>query len=217
MSFTLGTLALEKLLDMLLYSLLFVLALLLIPLPGWVSGSTYLLAAATGIGFAAALVIAFNLEAFARLVGRLFTRLPPAWAGPVLPRLQSAVSSLKVLQQRRLLLALAFWSALIWGTALLNNQLALLALGLHLPATAPLLILIVLQAGVTILTVPARLGIFEYLCILTLARFGVGETLGLSYGFLLHAIVFVPVTLSGLLSLPFLGSPAVPRPGDGVE
>ena len=38
-----------------------------------------------------------------------------------------------------------------------------------------LLVLVVLQVGITLPSVPGRIGVFEYLCILSLAVFGVAQ------------------------------------------
>ena len=52
--------------------------------------------------------------------------------------------------------------------------------------------MIVLQIGITIVTVPATIGIFEYLCVLTLGWFGVPAPLALSVGLVLHLLVLIP-------------------------
>jgi len=80
---------------------------------------------------------------------------------------------------------------------------------------AALLVLIVLQAGISIPSVPGRIGIFQYLCILTLALFGVGQADGLAYGVLLQAVILIPITLISLVFFAMLGY--VVRPPRGVS
>ena len=94
---------------------------------------------------------------------------------------------------------------MIWLAALATNQLILLALDLRLPWTASLMVLVVLQVGITLPSVPGRIGVFEYLCILSLAVFGVAQAPALTYGILLHVVVLVPTTLAGLAAIWLLG------------
>jgi glycosyltransferase 2 family protein len=203
--FVLGTVALEKLFDLLVYSLLVVLALLLIPLPDWINQSTYILVGITLLSFLLVWAAAFRLERITRLVELLTRRLPQRMKAWILARLGSALTSLQVLHNQQAFIQLAFWTAVVWGTAILTNHAALLAMGLTLPLTASLLLLIVLQAGVTIPSVPARLGLFEYLCVLALAGFGVEPAAALGFGFLLHAVVMLPALLPGLVGVAYLG------------
>jgi uncharacterized membrane protein YbhN (UPF0104 family) len=55
--------------------------------------------------------------------------------------------------------------------------------------------------------VPGRIGIFEYICVLTLAVFGISQSAAFAYGILLHSLVFIPPTLLGLFFLITLGLP----------
>jgi uncharacterized protein (TIRG00374 family) len=214
-AFTLGTILLEKLLDTLFYALLGVILLLSIPLPGWMSAwankTVYLMAGASLGAVLILMAVARNpgcsrkaFEGFWNFITRYFPGLdfskPVSW-------FDSGVASLEVLKSGRGLVYVTFWLAVSWVTALLNNQLALLALGIHLPLTASLLVLIVLQAGISIPSVPGRIGIFEYSCVITLALFGVKEAAAFTYGLLLHCIVFIPPTLLGLFFIILLGLP----------
>lgn len=201
----LGSVALEKVFDLVAYALLFVLLLLLRPLPEWASrsGLTALLAALVGV--AGTILVAYQRGYFLKLVERWLSKLPLSWQRLLGSRLQAALASLDALQGTRQLVGLSIWSALIWLAALATNQLVLQALGLRLPWTASVLVLVVLQVGITLPSVPGRIGIFEYLCILSLAVFGVAQAPALTYGILLHAVVLVPTTLAGLVAIWLLG------------
>ncbi len=204
-TYVFGTIVLEKLFDSLAYGLLFGLLLALMPLPAWIGGSilTFLIGILLVSG--GILLLAFFPGPFAGLLNLILQRLPERLRGWLAPRLQSGLTSLQIIRRRRELLWLALWTILIWLAAIANNQLILLALDIHLPWTAALLVLIGLQAGISVPTVPGALGVFEYICVLALARFGIDETLALSYGLLLHAVVLVPSTLAGAISFWSLG------------
>ncbi len=127
-----------------------------------------------------------------RWVDRLFGWLPQRIGSYLQARFQSALESLEILKNRPGLVKLVFWSAVVWGTAILNNYLVLLALEIALPWTASLLILMVLQAGISLPSAPGRFGIFEYSCILALAVYGVAQASALSYGHYFARHCFLP-------------------------
>lgn len=204
-AFVLGTVALEKVLDLFWYGLLFAFALLLIPLPGWLSSSAGVLVGGAAVMTVITVVAALQRERLLQLVSWAARRLPDKARHYVNTRLRAALESLNALQSGSSLIWMSIWSAAIWLTAILTNQLALLALDIQLDLTASLLLLLTLQAGVTLVTVPGRIGVFEYICILTLGLFGVDQATALTYGFLLHGIVFIPITLLGALSFFMLG------------
>ncbi|NIN63422.1 MAG: UPF0104 family protein, partial [Anaerolineae bacterium] len=94
------------------------------------------------------------------------------------------------------------WSFAIWVLAGLTNYLTLLALGIEVPlVVASLFILAVIHIGLVVPSSPGRIGVFHFLCVLSLSFFGVDGAVALAYGFVLHFIVVVPVILVGLLCL----------------
>jgi uncharacterized protein (TIRG00374 family) len=203
--FVLGTIVLEKLLDMILYAMLFVLLLILIPLPDWLGNSATAVALVTCVAVVAVAAITFGRDALTQFVARYAEYLPASVRRRLVERVRSMLGSLDVLHSRPDVLKLFGCSVLIWGTALLNNHLVLLALNMVLPLTASLLVLIVLQAGISLPSLPGNLGIFEYLCVLALSIFGVERAPALSFGVLLHGLVMLPQLLIGLFLFWRLG------------
>jgi hypothetical protein len=100
-----------------------------------------------------------------------------------------------------MLAALIGLTALIWGLAWLPNWLALRSLALALPPDAALLILLATIIGITIPSLPAKIGVFEYACLLALQVYGVAPEIGISYGILLHTIVYLPILVGGAPAL----------------
>jgi uncharacterized protein (TIRG00374 family) len=189
---------------MIAYALLFLLLLILIPLPEWVgvSGATFIISAISisiMVFFAA-----FYRNRILRLIDRLIARLPERYNSKFLQHLHNGLSSLDVLKKLTETIELAVSTAIIWGTAIATNQLVLLSLNINLPTTASLLVLIALQAGISIPSLPGKLGIFEYVCILALGTLGINQALALSYGILLHVIIYLPIVISGFISYMLL-------------
>jgi uncharacterized membrane protein YbhN (UPF0104 family) len=203
--FTLGTILLEKLLDTLAYGGLFLVLLFALPLPGWVGSSVSTFAAATALVTLVVVILAYRPGWFLALSGWVFARSPGHFGQLALAHLKDGMDSLSTLRSPSGLARSLFWTAVIWATAVLNNYLILQAFQLHLPWMAPFLVLMVLQIGISLPSTPGSIGIFEYGCILALSLFSVERADALSYGFVLHAVVFLPVVILGFLAFLYLG------------
>ncbi|MBN2145972.1 MAG: flippase-like domain-containing protein [Anaerolineales bacterium] len=212
--YLLGTVALEKLLDLLAYALLIVCLALLIPLPEWIGQPL------TGLVVLAIVLGAFTLVVFKKrswIVGLFYYAHDlPTWVTHWLPRqmrtlLEAGFSSMDVMEDRRAWLKLIGWSGVVWGTAIFTNMIMFWAVHLRLADdltvfTASLLTLLLLQVGIIVPSTPGRIGVFEYICVLALGLFGVEQAFALSYGILLHVVVFLPPILLGISALVAFGS-----------
>jgi uncharacterized protein (TIRG00374 family) len=212
-AFMLGTIVLEKVLDIIAFTLLTIGMVLLVPMPGWINGSV------VGVGLMG-LVVVMTLGVIWRL--RRDDVKMPNWLRGWIKRVTAnklgvklvdwvkmGSESLEVLGKRRLLVGVVGCTMIVWATALLTNLLVMQSfyLGLDAPGEqlrASMLILVGLTAGIKI-PAPLQIGVFEYICILSLSFFNVPQAIALSYGLLLHAVVFLPQTLGGLVSLAGLG------------
>jgi len=199
--YTLGTIALEKLVDTLFYGLLFLLTALFLPLPGWVDQSGGVLLAAAAALMLGAWFLGRSSDGALRLALRMTQQLPQALGARLAPRLRDALQTLEVMQDRRALRNMTLWSLFIWGMAVLPNWALLRALHLSGGWLAAMTTLVFLQAVVSLPGVPGRVGVFQYACILALGLFGVGEVPAFTYGVLLQAVAVLPVILGGVVSL----------------
>ncbi len=195
-AFLVGTVAIEKVIDLVCYLLLFLLLLVLMPLPSWVNQPTYLL---IGVVVAATVIGIFIHQRGVTL---------PSWLPSGIRHrsealIRGGLASLQILSDMRGILGLTFWSALVWISAVLTNVLSLMALEIHTPFAAPLLVLFVMIAGINLPSAPGRIGLFQYLCILALAPFGIAQAAALSFGFLLHILVYLPMIIASLSLLRF--------------
>lgn len=204
-TYVLGTVMVEKVLDMLAYAVLFLVLLILLPLPAWIQDSGYTFASIAVAAGGLVILVTYQEKRIERVVRWGVRHLPDRLETWLLPRLEAAFRSLVILQNRAGLGRLATWTVVIWITALLNNYLVLLAFDLQLPLTASLLVLIGLQAGISLPSVPGRLGIFEYICVLALSSFDIPQALAFGYGIVLHGIVLLPTTLLGTIFFMRLG------------
>jgi hypothetical protein len=212
--FVLGTIVAEKFLDMLAYAVLIGLLLLSIPLPNWMGGSVPAIVSVTLILAALLFVLAFKGDYFIGLAEKLSQPFSARIREFLLKNIRSGFASLAVFRQPASILKLCLITALIWSAAVLANYWVLMALAIRVPLVASLLVLVAVQAGISVPSLPGKIGVFELSCILSLEIFGVSRTIALSYGILLHAVVFIPILVPGLISfiyLQFAGPPPLPQ------
>ena len=112
-----------------------------------------------------------------------------------------AFLSLDVFKRADIHLILQIESIIIWSTGALINYFILLALNLPLAPISAFLLLAVLQVGGLVPSSPGKVGVFQLLCILTLALFSVDNSTGLTYGILLYLVAYGPPVILGVLSL----------------
>lgn len=196
-AYVLGTVVLEKALDSLMLLLVVLVTSIFMPFPSWVKGSSLVVSG----GMVALLVIMTALSRWEGHAPAWVTRAigPASWLGRlgIAPAIQRAALSLRPLRSARMNLVLWGWSAGNWVLMILTNVLMFWAFGLRLPWTAAPLLLAILNIGIIVPSSPGRIGIFHYLCVLTLGLYGVDAALALACGILLHAVVYVPIFLLG--------------------
>ena len=194
---TLATLGVEKIFDTLMLLTILIAVPFFMTLPLWLEQSREGLAitAAILIGTALALLISRNWLLI--VIGKIsFLR-----TRSIDERARLALASLDVLKRWDVHLELQALSMAIWFLGGLTNYVALLALGLSLPFISAFVLLAVLQVGGFVPSSPGKIGVFQYLCILALALFGVDKSIGLTYGILLYLVAYGPPLILGVLFL----------------
>ncbi len=196
---TLATLGTEKIFDTLMLLVMILVAPLFVTLP-----STLETARESFIGlsialFAAAIALIFLGD---RLL-QLLRGIPLPWFRRLLDTHGAlALGTLDVFKRWDLHLQLQVFSLVVAVIGVVVNYLGLLALNLQgLPLIVPVLLFPVLQIGGVVPSSPGKLGLFQYLCILTLSLFGVDQSLGLAYGILLYVIAYGTPMVLGVLIL----------------
>ncbi len=197
----LGTIAVEKAVDLLMIFFLFAGLLLTMAVPRWVQEPGVGVAMVTLVLLGTLVLSAHCKERLLSAFGRLLGILPELPQARLMEHLEAALDGLEVFRRWDVSLRVGGWSALIWLLAASTNYIAFLALRLHLPFLAAVFLLVVLQVGVAVPSSPGKVGVFHYLCLLALSVFGVERSLALSYGLLLYFIVFLPPTLLGVFFL----------------
>lgn len=206
---TLGTIAVEKWLDVLMLLLLVLLVPVFVALPPWFRDSQASLALFASAFLGVALTLSYGKDRLLSLVKSLSRFLPESWRTRTQRATGLALSSLDVLRSPWAGFKLQAWSVLICSLNILVNYTVFLALGLPLSFAAAMFLVVVLEVGVAVPSAPGKLGVFHYLCTLALGVFGVDKGVALGYAVLLYFVVFGPPALLGTL---FLWWESVRRP-----
>ncbi len=193
---TLATLGIEKIFDTLMLLAILIAIPFFMALPNWLEESRAGLTITALILIMTALALLISRNWLLVIIGKI-----PYLQRRLFERAQLALSSLDVLKRWDVHLELQALSALVWFLGGLTNYLILLALNLPLALISAFVLLAVLQVGGFVPSSPGRVGVFQYLCILALALFGVDKSTGLTYGILLYLVAYGPPMILGVLFL----------------
>jgi glycosyltransferase 2 family protein len=202
-SLVLGTIAAEKLLDVVMLAICFLGLLLFVALPEELAQRQ---PSVVGVAALMVLVVAAFLwqrEWVLAQAGRVLRRLP--FGARVVGSLERGLHGLAALRQPGRLLALATLTVGIWFVAVLTNYIIFLALDMPPSWVQSLFVLVVLQVGVAVPSTPGKIGLFQVLCRWALGVFGVSAALGLAYGVLLYLAAPLLLMLVGALALAIEG------------
>ncbi|MGC9320616.1 MAG: lysylphosphatidylglycerol synthase transmembrane domain-containing protein, partial [Armatimonadota bacterium] len=191
----LGTVAAEKVFDVLFLLISAGLTARLASLPPWLDASLVGTAVAGGLILAVGLALPRGrISAWAgRLPGRVGQRLG-AWVA-------QGVAGLAALRRPRMALGAGAWSAAVRALAAATNALVFLAFDLSLPIGAALLVLTLLHVGTAPPSSPARVGVFHALVVVGLEPFGVARPAALACAAVLHLVVYGPQLVLGTAAL----------------
>jgi uncharacterized membrane protein YbhN (UPF0104 family) len=171
----LGSVAVEKVWDLVALLACGLILLAWMPLPGWFARSTWGTALTLVLGGGLLWAVLRWQAPLFRWAGQFLARLPAGWDQALLPRLQRLANGLEAIRQPQVSVQALFWTGLNWGLGGLAN-LAVLA------------------------ATPGRLGIFEGICVVSLESFfGVPFDQALAVGLVLHVVVMGPPLLTAAL------------------
>ena len=204
-----ATIALEKLLDLMMLALLAVAGPIVVPLPELVGPARGVLIAA-GVVAAAALVIVVT---YRRVVVARLERAPEAPRGvawSIVERLRPGLERLDRMSSGTVVIGAGLWSVIIWTASAAVNYVVLRDVGIDVSPAAALVTLAVLQLGTAVPSAPGKIGVYEYLCVLALAPFGVDRVAAVGFEITLHVVSYAPpLIIGGLTMLRYLPQLAV--------
>jgi len=198
-SWTLGTIIVEKALDSMMLLLVMAALVPFVSLPVWLRSSALILAAALAFLFLLLIFLAPKRDQLNSLIERTGRYIPLSKRLGLSEKITLALQSLEPLKDWRAMAGLLLLSLIVWALALSTNALTFAAMNMNLPLWVSALLLVVLQVGSSIPTSPGRIGVFHYLCILTLSLVAVDRSRALGFALVLHLIVYAPMIILGTL------------------
>ena len=200
-----GVLGAEKLLEGTMLLLTVALLLLLVGVPFWIS-SVGLLSTAGFCLLGIAVLVGWRL-------GLLRLRLPDWLLARVHRRIGTAslAGHLRAFGEGLMswcspagLAQAAGWSIGVWVLGGVINAVVLQSLGLAPSLAASFTLLAALYGAAVIPSVPGRVGVFQYVCVLVLGPFGVEIDDALAFALALYAVVYLPPLVIGVLSVALI-------------
>lgn len=199
--YALGTIAAEKLVDLVALGVLVVALMPFLALPDWLAaqvGPIVLTALAVAVVSAALLG---GRSIWLRLIDYGLRFLPARQQERWRTRIVAGLDGLLALGSRRAALAVWGWTVIFWLVAATTNLLLLMAFDLPASPLIALFLLAVLQSGVAVPSTPGKIGVFHYLSVLALSVFGVPPAIGFGYGLILHFLVVGGISVWAALAL----------------
>jgi uncharacterized protein (TIRG00374 family) len=203
MSSALGTVFVERILDMLTVLVIAAALLLLIPLPPWLVQAAVFFFLATLLLAAMVILMIIKREATRRILFPLIGKLPARYADRLQRLIGHFLEGFRIIVDPGPLIGVAVLSILIWLVDVYAIQLLLAAFGFQLPAAAPFVVMLILIIGIAIPTAPGFIGNWHYFCILALSLFDVPKADALSFAIVYHFLSIGVILLLGLAFLPF--------------
>lgn len=200
-SFSLGTVAVEKALDLIAYTGIFFLVMAAYPLPIWIRSAAGFVGF---VGLGAALGM-FGLvripERFVRVLRFILRWLPEDLQKKLIDLFKSGIASLALFNHWRGVLLMSTLTGIIWLLSILTNYVLFLAFDLKLEWITAVILMIGLQVGITLPGVPGRFGVFQYISVLILGLFKIDQSTSLSYSLVLQVVVLLPLIVLGITAM----------------
>jgi uncharacterized protein (TIRG00374 family) len=199
--YVLGTIVLEKVADLLFLLLSIFTLLFWMKLPKWLIGPARGTALVLLILVISLLILFWKKEILLAILERTSRFLPLKWQEWLGRQARYGLASLDMIRNPRLVIGLFGWSLLIWVLSTLTNSLVFLAMKLSMPIWVSLLLLVVLQIGTAVPSSPGRIGVFQYLVVLSLSLTALDKNVALGYSISLYLVVYSSIALLGVWGL----------------
>jgi uncharacterized protein (TIRG00374 family) len=151
------------------------------------------------ISIALLVILKQKTQTFINITEKLTFFLPVRAKQKILDMLQNFSKGLVLIKGPYQLLAVIFYSFVLWGLTVFQIYVVGLSMGMPLPFLAPFFMLVLLCFSVTIPSAPGYIGTFHLACQYGLVFYGFSHEKALSMAIVLHAAGFVPTVILGLL------------------
>lgn len=215
-AYLMGTVAIEKIFDFLIFAWLWILVPALFALTDQVRGSILALFVSVLLVFLLVLFI-WRPQIGLKIIS-FFTRpFPKKIHSRLISFFERASEAFLPLKRTKSLLAVIGLTLGLVLDQVLTNFLLFKAFHLQLSFWAAIFLLLAVQVGNIPPSAPGKIGIFEYAVILALSVFGVSKSQALSYGIILHLVAFLPKIILGMFFISSIDLRALKRENKTLE
>jgi uncharacterized protein (TIRG00374 family) len=113
----------------------------------------------------------------------------------------SFLAGLVVLRRRRDIVLIFSYSVMIWLVEAFTYYIVAIAFAIGIPFYVAVLAVVIVNLGSLIPAGPGSIGTFEFFCMYVLTLFAVESGLAFSFAIVVHAVVFLPITIVGIICL----------------
>lgn len=197
---SLGTLLIEKALDLIFFALTIAVLLPFVILPTFVGDPGLALGVVSLVVLLLLYLLAYQTESVTRILQSLAERVPLRLSQRLLQLAISGLQGLSALRSRKLTLLLLLSSAVIAFLAALLPYVLFPAFGLNLGLVAGTLMHVVVSVVSAPPSTPAKIGVFNGVAVFMLYRLGVTDDAAIvGYAIVFHLVVILPqIVLGGI-------------------
>ncbi len=160
------------------------------------------IAGAGVIGVAFLILLTMHKERGIAILRRIAAPFPFLNDARLWRALESLIDGFAVLRSPRAIAGVSFWSLFAWTIGGGVYYVTMRAMEIDLPPHAAYLVMTVTSLGVVVPSSPGYVGVFHYVAVLILnGVYGIDKTPALSYALVVHAFVYVWLTILGLYSI----------------
>lgn len=197
-SYALGTIVIEKIVESSIIVLLAVLAPVFFTFKTQLKGHTILVGALAALIPLLALAI-WKRDTVRRWLVKLAGIFPAKLRDRILNFLDKGMEAFTLLKDINITLRVTAITLLVILSQVLTNLILFKAYGFDLSFLEALVLQLALLIGMSLPSVPGKIGVFEYTVFLALSMFGIEKSIALSYGLMLHVIAYLPKIILGFL------------------
>jgi len=202
---SLAVIFLEKFLDLSILIILLLCIMIFFPYPEWVGKNDIVISVIVCIILICIFWIGLRNRIFQKLCEWFFSKFQGNLRVSMIGYIKSLDSFSTNRKNYLMLINIIFWSFIIWFIAAITNYLTFMAVKISLPFFVAIILLVILQLGISIPSLPGKIGIFEAICVIVLKSYNISHNEALGFAILLHIIVYLPAMLIGLVVLLYFG------------
>ncbi|UCH97028.1 MAG: flippase-like domain-containing protein [Candidatus Aminicenantes bacterium] len=197
-SYVLGTVLIEKMIESFLVIVLAVLAPVFYTFKTKLKGHTIAIVIFL-ILIPLLILVIWKREWVRKQLARLANLFPTKLKKRILDFLDKGMEAFALLKDIKMILQVVLITIIVIFSQVITNLILFKAYGFQLSIFEALILQVVILIGMSLPSVPGKIGIFEYTVLLGLSMFGIEESIALGYGLMLHVIAYLPKILLGFV------------------